>query len=228
MIAKAPAAPRKPKSGAANPVDIEHWLRLILAPGQVTELRALNVASGYGSPQTVSGYYNDPEKLAQDAAGIARATGVYFIPNAVDPNLLARAVNKCRPVGKNETTSDTHIVARRWLLIDCDATRPAGIAANDAEHAAAKARAEEIKSWLAGQGWPPPIVADSGNGGHLLYRIDVPPDDGGLVQRCLTALAQRFDDERVSVDQKVFNPARIWKLCGTLAGKGDADAAAIG
>jgi hypothetical protein len=71
-------------------------------------------------------------------------------------------------------------------------------------------------------------MGDSGNGGHLLYRIDLPADDGGLVQRCLEALAARFDDGTVTVDQKVFNPARIWKLYGTTAGKGDVEAAAIG
>jgi hypothetical protein len=34
-------------------------------------------------------------------------------------------------------------------------------------------------------------------------------------------LAQAFDDKTVTVDRKVFNPARIWKLYGTLACKGD-------
>jgi hypothetical protein len=37
----------------------------------------------------------------------------------------------------------------------------------------------------------------------------------------LQALAARFDDERVKIDQKVANPARIWKLYGTVAAKGD-------
>ncbi len=78
-----------------------------------------------------------------------------------------------------------------------------------------------IREYLSSVGWPDPIVADSGNGGHLLYRIDLPTDDGGLVRRCLTALAARFDDSAVNVDQKVHNPARICKLYGTVAGKGD-------
>jgi putative DNA primase/helicase len=106
--------------------------------------------------------------------------------------------------------------------------RPAGIAASDEEHAAALQRAIDIDEWLQAQGWPAGVYADSGNGGHLLFRLDLPVDDGGLVERCLKALAARFDDEQVRVDTGVFNPARIWKLYGTLAGKGDAEAAKIG
>ena len=54
-----------------------------------------------------------------------------------------------------------------------------------------------------------------------MYRIDEPCEDEGLVKACLEALAQRFNDERVHVDTTVFNPARIWKLYGTLARKGE-------
>ncbi len=71
-------------------------------------------------------------------------------------------------------------------------------------------------------GWPDPIAADSGNGWHLLYHIDLPAIDDGLVQRCLESLAARFDDDLVKIDRTVFNPARIWKLYGTVAAKGDA------
>ena len=52
------------------------------------------------------------------------------------------------------------------------------------------------------------------------HRLE-PGDDGGLISRCLQSLSERFDDERVKVDRSVFNPARIWKLPGTWARKGD-------
>ncbi len=73
----------------------------------------------------------------------------------------------------------------------------------------------------SGVGWPEPILADSGNGAHLLYRIDLPANDDGLVKRVLEGLAFRFDDAEVRVDTTTHNPARIWKLYGTLAAKGD-------
>jgi hypothetical protein len=124
--------------------------------------------------------------------------------------------------------ADQDIVCRRWLLIDTDPVRPSGIASVDAEHQAALGRAEAIARALAAEGWPEPVRGDRGNGGHLLYRIDLPAEDGGLVQRCLEALAARFDDGAVKVDRTAFNAARVWKRYGTVAGKGDAEAAAIG
>ena len=42
---------------------------------------------------------------------------------------------------------------------------------------------------------PHPVVADSGNGGHLLYLVSLPNDDAStkLVKTVLEALAARFD-----------------------------------
>lgn len=211
--------------------EIRHALQLILSPGQVTELRALEAAFTQGDrrPGTLSGYFDDLEKMASAAVSIKQAKGIYFIPNVVKPALLARSVNKIRLMPpKGESTADGDIETRRWLLIDADPVRPAGIASDDGEHQAALDRAEQIAIALTDDGWPKPILADSGNGAHLLYRIDQPRDDDGLVQRCLEALAVQFDDAVVTIDRKVFNPARIWKLYGTMAGKGDAAAAAIG
>ncbi len=54
-----------------------------------------------------------------------------------------------------------------------------------------------------------------------MYRVDLPADDGGIVERSLIALAARFNSSTVTVDRSVFNPARIWKLPGTWAAKGD-------
>jgi hypothetical protein len=42
-----------------------------------------------------------------------------------------------------------------------------------------------------------------------------------MVQRILLALSQRFDTDAVKIDRAVFNPARLCKIPGTLARKGD-------
>ena len=67
------------------------------------------------------------------------------------------------------------------------------------------------------------ILADSGNGAHILVRIDLPNDDPSkeLIERCIAAIFFRFNDNLVSVDQTVTNASRIWKLYGTLACKGE-------
>lgn len=208
---------------AVDPEAVDRSLRLILKPDQVTELRAFGVVlrGDRWTHKTVSGYFDDPAKLAQAAADIVSATGIYFVPNQVNPALLARAANRIRPVKSEPLTADHDVIRRLYLLIDVDAIRPAGVSATDSEHQAALGKVKEIREWLALQGWPDPILADSGNGGHLKYRIDVPAEDDGLVERTLRALDNRFSDDVVKVDTSVHNPARIWKLPGTLACKGD-------
>jgi hypothetical protein len=200
-------------------------LAILTEPGQVVELRALGVSTpGYHRPHTVSGYFDDMEKLAEAAARLQTARGIYITLNRVNPALLARAVNRVRDVqDKEPLTSDADVTRRRWLPIDCDPVRPSGISATDAEHAAGLARAQEIREILGAAGWPDPIEGDGGNSGHLLYQIDMPNNDESrfLLQQCLQALAFRFDDEAVSVDQSNFNAGRIWKLYGTVARKGD-------
>ncbi len=209
---------------SADASEILRALLTILEPGQVTELRAIDATTRtWRNPHTVSGYfdYDHLDALAKEAATLD-APAIYFLPNPCNPALLARAANRLRDIrGKDPLTADHDITARRRLLIDADAIRPAGISSTDAEHAAALTRAAEIADWLALAGWPEPIRGDSGNGGHLMYLIDLPIDDGGLVQRVLQALAFHFDDKTVNVDQTTHNPARAWKLYGTVAGKGD-------
>jgi len=212
---------RTPQTPLADADAVREAFRLIVGDG-VTELRALDATSpGDHWPATYSGYFDDPDALVQAITTLHTAKGIYITPNPVNPALLARAHNRIRRPAKGESTSDGDIVARRWLLIDADPARPAGISSTDAEHAAALARCQAIAAELEHRGWPAPIVADSGNGGHLLYRIDLPADDGGLVARCLAALAKQFDDADVKVDTKVGNAARVWKLYGTLTAKGD-------
>ena len=66
-------------------------------------------------------------------------------------------------------------------------------------------------------------MTDSGNGGHLLYRIDLPNDSASrdLVKAVLEVLALKFNDAVVTVDTSVYNAARITKLYGTMVWKGD-------
>ncbi len=194
----------------------------IAGPGQVVEVRALT------DQFTHSGYFSDFDALVRsveplDADGSVH--GIYVTLNEVNPALLSRRANriKMRLGKKDSTTSDADILRRRWLPIDIDPLRPSGVSSTDEEHELALAKAEEIARWIAGLGFPDPIRADSGNGAHLLYRIDLPNDEAAtaLVKACLMTLDTLFSDERVSVDTANFNAARIWKLYGTVSRKGD-------
>jgi len=200
-----------------NADQIAVWLKVLVESGCVVELRAVDVGAGEA---TVSGYYDDVMKLARDAVRITEAKGIYWTLNPVKPSLLARRKNRCGIAGKGDSTTDADIVRRRWLLIDCDPKRKGVVSSTTEEKEAARAKMVAVDAFLAEFGWPAPIIGDSGNGFHLLYLIDLPGEDGGLVHRVLQVLASLFDDAAVSIDTKVANASRICKLYGTLAAKG--------
>jgi len=193
-------------------------LNLIHEPGAVAELRSLKTHKG-----TISGYFDDFTKLSEIAAELSgNVPAVYITINPAKADLLARANNRVEHYART-TTADGDIVKRCWFPIDFDPVRPADISSTDAEKALALDRAKECRAWLTTLGFPAAVFADSGNGAHLLYRIDLPNDEAArtLIQRCLEAIAARFTDDKLAVDLKNFNAARIWKLYGTLACKGD-------
>lgn len=198
---------------------IRQALDVLFEQGDVRELRVPNLRNG-----TISGYFNELDSLAAIAARYdGKAPGIYVTLNPVKPELLARAANKVRIVKGEALTSDKDILKRRWLPLDFDPVRSAGISSSNGEHEAALVRAKEAQNFLREQGWPEGILADPGNGGHSLYKIDLPNDEEAriLIERCLKALAFLFSDEVVALDVKVGNASRIWKVYGTLACKGD-------
>lgn len=203
--------------------EITHALRLWFQPGDVFEVRVLDaISADYRREHIESGYF-DYEHISAVPEALKRLLsfrGVYVTVNPVNPDLLARAVNRLRPAGRNPTTADTDIVRRRWLLIDCDPRRASGVSSSNAEHDFALAKAREIRDGLSSLGWADPIMTDSGNGAQLMYRIDLPADDGELVRRVIGEIA-KASSEQVAIDTSVHNPARIWRLPGTMNCKGD-------
>lgn len=190
----------------------------------VTELRILG-AHDTRFKGTVSGYFDDQHRaeLVRAAAyWSGKSAGVYATLNPVTPDLLARAANRVREWAK-DSSKDAEVIRRQWLLFDFDPQRPSGISSTEAELAAALVRAQEFRDFLKQKGWPDPLFANSGNGAHLLYWIDLLNDDASahLVKAVLYAASDKFSDNVVSVDKSVHNAARISKLYGTLSCKGD-------
>lgn len=222
--------PQSNASDVANSTtesELRQHLGLLLAPGGVLEVRILKRKERPGSDRlfTASGYFTADGLdravaaiLREDEGGLAPA--IYATLNPVNPALLARANNRL-VLKAASTTSDADVVARRWVLIDCDPVRPANLSSTDAELGLAEEKATSIREYLTSRGWPDPVEVMSGNGRHLLYRVDLPADDHGLVERLLKSLAARFDDDRVKIDTAVHNAARITKLAGTMSRKGE-------
>jgi hypothetical protein len=200
-------------------------LALFVEPGQVTELRVLQVSrANYRKPHTVAGFYDGDhlDALAKAALELTQyANGVYFVPNPLHPDLLARRCNRADVADSGSLAADKDVLRRKWLLIDADPVRLEGVSATEAEKASAMEVSGTVRDYLCGIGWPAPLIGDSGNGCHQFYRTDLPADDGDLVKHVLAGLAHRFDTAAVKIDPKVFNPSRIVKLPGTLARKGE-------
>ena len=200
--------------------EVRRAAALLFTASDVVEIRVPKA----GRYRTISGYFNDLEELVKEAARLEELKwpGVYWTLNPVNPALLARSHNKLKTWAEN-TTTDADILERRWLPIDLDPKRPTGISSSHAEHEAALALARKMRLELSAEGWPEPLLADSGNGAHLLFLIGLPnePEVTDLMKRSLEALSARFSSEAVVVDVTTYNPSRIFKAYGTTARKGD-------
>jgi hypothetical protein len=206
-----------------NRSDIVRTMSIFHQPDDVVEIRIPDA----GQYRTISGYFDDQEKLATAIEELTEESyqGYYFTINSIDPALLARANNRYKKYAKT-TTADADVSLICWLPIDLDPVRPAGISSTDEEHREALEMAKRIRTNLIERGWPEAafVLADSGNGGHLVVKIDPldnNPENVKLIRQCLVAMDYQFSDEKVKVDISTHNPARIWKIYGTPVRKGD-------
>ncbi len=141
-------------------------------------------------------------------------------------------LNPC-PVG--EKTLVRNVIHRRWLLLDFDPLRLADAAnpaagytkrgeenSTDEEHEAAHAAACRALDYLTECGWPLPLCVDSGNGWHMLYRIDLPNDplSRSIVAAVLQHVADRCDTNGVKLGIECFNANRLSKVAGTKTRRG--------
>ena len=157
-----------------------------LLGGGTRELR------GISTKGVVVGYFDNADDFAH-AVREANEKGynVYTNLNPLDARFQPAAVHR-----GGEACTDADIVRLWFILVDCDPERdhPKGgkICSTDAEHEAARKKIQAVKQFLIDEGCPPEAIVenDSGNGGALLVRIDLPnvPDSVSLVRRFLQAL----------------------------------------
>ena len=207
---------------------ITDWLSNLIAPDQVFEIRGLG-------QYKFSGFFDFAhiETAAREAIRISQAKGrdqqyschgVYWTLNPLDPSILARRANRVAYVGKDfQLARDSDVIRRRWILIDCDPVRTAGVSSARDELEASFDMICNVREHLGSSLGSDPIFAESGNGFHLLYRVDMPNDDAATkcIKDLLRYLAAKFDTDRAKIDRSVFNASRICKFYGTTSRKGD-------
>lgn len=195
------------------------FLWFVLEAG-IVEVRAKGTPKGIVSGYFDSDHQNELVEAAAYWSGLGEA--VWFSANPVNRDVHGRACNRMKPYAKVATKKE-EIACRRMLFIDFDSMKPKGVSATDAELTATIEAGKACCDWLSGLGWPKPIIAMSGNGCHLYYRIELPNDDDAttLVNAVLTTIKAHCGSAAVEFDAGVGDAARMCKLPGTKACKGD-------
>lgn len=196
---------------------IYKWWSVFHTEGEITEIRSFGGSGAY------SGYYKNIDNVIRDLEYLESKPDlqVYFILNAINPDCYGR-VQREQLAYKTKTTADDEIIGRKWLMIDLDPKRTSGISSSQEELEYAHQKALEVYRFLRDKGFYDPVVCMSGNGYHLMYscKIAVSKETDALIERFVNALAMLFTDDKVDVDKKCTNKARLSKVYGTTAKKG--------
>lgn len=195
---------------------IRYTFEKMKAENELIEIRAISSRSNY------SGYFKSVDNLISEIKRYENCN-IYFVLNKISDACYSREQTERFIEKAKNTTSDNDITNREWLLIDIDPKRSAGVSSSDEEKNKSKKTINDVFAWLRDFGFPEPIVADSGNGFHLLYKINLPNNDESkeLIKTVLSVLDMYFVNEFCDIDKTVFNASRITKLYGTAARKGN-------
>ena len=200
-----------------NEATLRQWWHVFKNDSELVEIRMLGKF-------TYSGYYKNIDKLIEDIKPYEELPDeqIYFTLNEIDDGCYGRA--QCEKIikGPKTTTNDNNITRRQWVLIDYDPVRVTGTNATEEEFELAHKKAQQVFLYLRKCGFSDPVICKSGNGWHTVYKVDMPNTEEvrDMLSQFLQSIALMFTDEKVDIDESVFNAARICKLYGTTAKKG--------
>lgn len=194
---------------------VRTWYDIFHPEGSTMEVRVLD------GKRTLSGYYRDRETAVAAIASVTSG-GIYSPINEVKASCYSRSQCNALLMAPKATTNDNDIDGRNWILVDLDPRRSSDTNSTDAEKAAARNVMMKVGEFLRNNGMEKPVVADSGNGWHLYYRVSLANNDDNtaLVKDFLSVLDMLFSDATTDIDTAVYNAARISKVIGTRSNKG--------
>lgn len=189
-------------------------LAVLHPEGGIVELRSID------PKPVISGYFRiDSPRIVTELARFPDRT-FYQTMNCLDTACYSRDQHERLVINPKLTSNDGDFRGYQWLLIDTDPVRSTGVSATDAEKQQARLVSRSVWAYLKKLGFSDPVVADSGNGFHLLYSIRGTLEDKSTLERFLKVIDMWFSNESVKIDTAVFNPSRVTKLYGTVAHKG--------
>lgn len=200
-----------------NEITIRQWYDTFKSGEELVEVRIVDNAY----KRTYSGYFTDVNTLLNEIRKYDNCN-IYFTLNAINPACYDREQHDRIVTKPKSTTSDNDIVGRDWILIDIDTKKPSDTNSTDEEKEMAKEVVNNVFKFLRDEGFEKPVVCDSGNGFHLLYKIAMKNSNENttICKEFLQVLDMLFSNTNVEIDCSTFNSSRICKLYGTFSRKG--------
>ena len=200
-----------------NEAIIRQWFDIFKDNHELVEIRILDPATR----KTYSGYFTDIETLLEAIKPYDRSA-IYFTLNVIDYACYSREQRDRISTKVKSTTSDGEIIERKWCLVDVDCEKPSDTNSSDEEKELAKSVVNNVYKFLRDEGFESPVVCDSANGFHLLYKqaMNSTPENTETMKRFLQVLDMFFSTDKVKIDCSTYNPSRICKLYGTYSRKG--------
>lgn len=200
-----------------NEITLRMWYDIFKDNNELVEIRILDP----NTKKSYSGYFTDIETLLKSIKPYEQCN-IYFTLNVIDYACYSREQHDKISTRPKSTTSDNEIIARKWCLIDVDCEKPSDTNSTDEEKELAKQVVNNIYKFLRDEGFEQPVVCDSANGFHLLYRQAMisSPQNTETMKKFLQVLDMYFSTDKVKVDCSTFNPSRICKLYGVISRKG--------
>lgn len=200
-----------------NEYTLRCWYDIFKDNKELVEIRILDP----NTKKSYSGYFTDIETLLK-AIKPYEQCNIYFTLNVIDDACYSREQHDKISTRPKSTTSDNEIIARKWCLIDVDCEKPSDTNSTDEEKELAKQVVNNIYKFLRDEGFEQPVICDSANGFHLLYKQAMisSPQNTENMKKFLQVLDMYFSTDKVKVDCSTFNPSRICKLYGVISRKG--------
>lgn len=200
-----------------NEITIRQWYDTFKSGEELVEVRIVDNAY----KRTYSGYFTDVDTLLNEIRKYDNCN-IYFTLNAINPACYDREQHDRIVTKPKSTTSDNDIVGRDWILIDIDTKKPSDTNSTDEEKEMAKEVVNNVFKFLRDEGFEKPVVCDSGNGFHLLYKIAMKNSNENttICKEFLQVLDMLFSNSNVEIDCTTHNASRVCKLYGTFSRKG--------
>lgn len=200
-----------------NEITIRQWYDTFKSGEELVEVRIVDNAY----KRTYSGYFTDVNTLLNEIRKYDNCN-IYFTLNAINPACYDREQHDRIVTKPKSTTSDNDIVGRDWILIDIDTKKPSDTNSTDEEKEMAKEVVNNVFKFLRDEGFEKPVVCDSGNGFHLLYKIAMKNSNENttICKEFLQVLDMLFSNPNVEIDCTTYNASRVCKLYGTFSRKG--------